>query len=215
MSQLAEQQRQERRIWAAAGSSHDRLIATLRILLPMAVGILTAFLALAPLTVGRDISFVLSKDRVDVARERMRVTHASYQGENSKREAFTLDAASAVQATSRDPIVHLRQLAATIQLQGGPATIRANQGRYDMDNQNIAIDGPVRFDSADGYHITTRDVFVDMDERMAHSRAPVDGTMPLGHFAADRMSADLERHIVRLDGRARLHIVQGRARAAR
>ena len=215
MSQLAEQQRHERRIWAAAGSSHDRLIATLRILLPMAVGVLAAFLALAPLTVGRDISFVLSKDRVDVARERMRVTRATYRGENSKGEAFTLEAASAVQATSRDPIVHLSQLDATIQLQGGPAMIRANQGRYDMDNQNIAIDGPVRFDSADGYHITTRDVFVDMDERMAHSRAPVDGTMPLGHFSADRMSADLERHVVRLDGRARLHIVQGRARAAR
>jgi len=215
VSELAEQQRQERRMWAAAGSSHDRLIATLRILLPMAVGVLAAFLALAPLTVGRDISFVLSKDRVDVARERMRVTHATYRGENSKGEAFTLEAASAVQATSRDPIVHLSQLDATIQLQSGPAMIRADQGRYDMDNQNIAIDGPVRFDSNDGYHITTRDVFVDMDERMAHSRAPVDGTMPLGHFSADRMSADLERHIVRLDGRARLHIVQGRARAAR
>jgi len=215
MSQLAEQQRRERRIWAANGSSHDRLIATLRIVLPMAVGVLAAFLALAPLTVGRDISFVLSKDRVDVASERMRVEHATYRGQNSKGEAFTLDAASAVQATSRDPIVHLTQLDATIQLQDGPATIRANQGRYDMDNQNIAIDGPVRFDSADGYHITTRDVFVDMDERMAHSRAPVDGTMPLGHFSADRMSADLERHIVRLDGHARLHIVQRRARAAR
>ena len=215
MSQLAEQQRQERRIWAAAGSSHDRLIATLRILLPMTVGVLAAFLALAPLTVGRDINFVLSKDRVDVAKERMRGIRDTYRGENSKGEAFMLEAGSAVQTTSRDPIVHLSQLKATIQLQGGPATIRANQGRYDMDNQNIAIDGPVRLDSTDGYHITTRDVFVDMDERVAHSRAPVDGTMPLGHFSADRMSADLERHIVRLDGHARLHIVQRRARAAR
>lgn len=215
MSQLAEQQRRERRVWAAAGSSHDRLIAGLRILLPMAVGVLAAFLALAPLTVGRDISFVLSKDRVDVAGERMRVEHATYRGENSKGQAFTLDAASAVQTTSRDPIVHLKALDAKIQLQDGPAAIRADQGRYDMDNQNIVIDGPVRFDSADGYHLTTRDVFVDMNERVAHSRAAVDGTMPLGRFTADRMSADLERHIVRLDGRARLHIVQGRARAAR
>lgn len=215
MSQLAEDQRRARRIWAANGSSHDRLIATLRIVLPMAVGVLAAFLALAPLTVGRDISFVLSKDRVDVASERMRVERAVYRGEDSKGEAFTLNAASAIQATSRDPIVHLTQLDAKIQLTDGPATIRANQGRYDMDNQDIAIDGPVVFDTADGYHITTRDVFVNMNDRMAHSRAPVDGTMPLGHFTADRMSADLERHIVRLDGRARLHIVQGGVRASR
>jgi lipopolysaccharide export system protein LptC len=215
MSQLAEQQRRARRVWAAAGSSHDRLIATLRILLPTAVGVLAAFLALAPLTVGRDISFVLSKDRVDVARERMRVSHALYRGDDSKGQPFKLEAISAVQATSRDPIVHLSGLNATIRLTGGPATIRADRGRYNMDNENIAIDGPVRFDSADGYHITTRDVFVTMNDRMARSRTPVDGTMPLGHFAADRISADLENHIVRLDGRARLHIVQARARAAR
>ena len=215
MSQLAEQQRQARRIWAAAGSSHDRLIALLRILLPVAVGVLAAFLAFAPLTVGRDISFVLSKDRVDVARERMRVTRAIYRGDNRKGQPFQLAAASAVQATSRDPVVHLSGLDATIQLTGGPAVIRANHGRYDMDNENIAIDGPVSFDSGDGYHIVTHDVLVDMNERVARSRAPVDGTMPLGHFSADRISADLEHRVIRLDGRARLHIVQGRATAAR
>jgi lipopolysaccharide export system protein LptC len=215
MSQLAELQRSERRVWAAAGSSHDRLIATMRIALPLAVGVLSAFLALAPLTVGRDISFVLAKDRVDVAKERMRVTRATYRGDDSKGQPFRLEAGSAVQATSRDPIVHLSQLNAQIQLTDGPATIRANRGRYDMDNENIAIDGPVRFDSADGYHITTRDVLFDMSERFAHSLGPVDGTMPLGHFAADRMRADLDRHIVYLDGRARLHIVQARGRGAR
>jgi lipopolysaccharide export system protein LptC len=145
----------------------------------------------------------------------MRVTRAIYRGDDSKGQPFKLEAASAVQATSRDPIVHLSQLNAQIQLTGGPATIRADRGRYDMDNQNIAIDGPVHFDSADGYHITTRDVLVDMDQRMAHSRGPVDGTMPLGHFSANRLSADLERHIVHLDGRARLHIVQARSRGAR
>lgn len=215
MSQLAEQQRSERRVWAAAGSSHDRLIAMMRIVLPLAVGVLSAFLALAPLTVGRDISFVLAKDRVDVAKERMRVTRASYRGDDSKGQPFRLDAASAVQATSRDPIVRLSQLNAQIKLTGGAATIRANNGRYDMDHENIAIDGPVRFDSADGYHIATRDVLIDMADRVAHSLGPIDGTMPLGHFSADRMRADLERRIIYLDGRARLHIVQARGRGAR
>ena len=105
MSALAEQQSRERRAWAAAGSNHDRLIAVLRILLPMAVGVLAAFLALAPLTVGRDISFVLSKDRVDVARERMRVTRATYSGDDRKGQPFELEAASAVAAprTSSTP----------------------------------------------------------------------------------------------------------------
>src|ERR1700709_2281070 len=127
MSQLAEQQRRERRIWAATGSSHDRLIATLRIVLPMAVGVLGAFLAFAPLTVGRDISFVLSKDRVDVATERMRVTRATYRGSQGKGQPFQLNAASAVQQTSRNPIMQLRMLTARIVLTGGPAVIRSDR----------------------------------------------------------------------------------------
>ncbi|WP_442679914.1 LPS export ABC transporter periplasmic protein LptC [Sphingomonas sp. ASY06-1R] len=215
MSQLAEQQRIERRRWAAAGSSHDGLIATMRILLPIAVGVLFALLAFAPLAVGRDISFVLSKDRVDVASERLRVTRASYRGDDKKGQPFTLDAASAVQQNSRVPIVHLATLNAKIQMSDGPATIRADRGRYDLNTENIAIDGPVRFDSKGGYHITTRDVLVDMSERLARSRGPVQGTMPLGNFSADIMRADLERRIVRLDGRTRLHIVQGQSRGAR
>lgn len=214
-SELADAQRRDRRAWAAAGSSHDRLIATARIGLPAAVGVLAAFLALAPLTVGRDISFVLSKDRVDVATERMRVTRAIYRGDDSKGQPFQLNAASAVQATSRDPIVKLTTLTANIKLADGPAIVRAPHGRYDMDNENVAIDGPVVFDGAGGFHVATHDVLLDMNSRTMASRAPVDGTMPLGRFSADRLRANLDTRVIILDGRARLHMVQGRSRGAR
>jgi lipopolysaccharide export system protein LptC len=212
MSELAEQQRVARRGWAAAGSDHDRLIGILRVVLPMAVGVLTAFLALAPLTVGRDISFVLSKNHVDVAGERMRVTRAAYRGQDSKGEPFQLNAASAVQATSRDPIVRLQQLDAKIQLTSGPATIHADRGRYDMDNQHVAIDGPVKYDDAGGNHILTRDVLIDMPGKVMVSRGPVQGTMPLGHYSADRLHALLDDRVIDLQGRAHLHIIQGKAR---
>lgn len=215
MSELAEQQRHERRAWAATGSSHDRLIAILRITLPMAVGVLVAFLAFAPLTVGRDISFVLSKDRVDVARERMRVTAAVYRGNDNQGRPFELDAASAVQQTSRDPIVKLTTLDAKIQQTEGPATIKAGYGRYDMNTQNIAIDGPVKFDTADGYHITTSNVLLRMEDRSLESRGDVQGTMPLGHFTADKLRAKLDDRVVQLEGHVRLHIVQGQSRGAR
>lgn len=215
MSQLAEQQRRERRSWAAAGSGHDKLIASARIVLPMAVGVLTAFLAFAPLTVGRDISFVLSKDRVDVASERMRVVRAVYRGDDQKGQPFQLNAASAVQATSRDPLVRLQQLSARITLSDGPATITSTHGRYDMDTQHIALDGPVVFDGSGGYHITTANVLLDMNSKQLASQRPVQGTMPLGNFSANAMRANLDTHVVDLVGRARLHIVQARSRGAR
>ena len=215
MSELAERLRRDRRAWAAAGGSHDRLIVVLRIAFPLAIGVLAAFLAFAPITVGRDISFVLSKDRVEVARERMRVTSAVYRGDDNQGRPFQLNAASAVQATSRDPIVRLTDLTARIQQTQGPALIRAGRGRYDMDNQHIAIDGPVLFDGAGGYHIKTRDVLLDMTSRTLESHGAVDGTMPLGRFRADKLRARLDDRIVNLDGRVRLHIVQGQSRSAR
>lgn len=214
MSELADQVRSERQLWAAAGSSHDRVIAIARVVLPMGVGALVAILAVAPLTLGRDISFVLSKDRVDVAGERLRVEAATYRGEDSKGQPFELRAGSAVQTSSRDPVVRLNDLSARIVLQDGPATIRANSGRYDMNSERVAVDGPVRFQSADGYELRTRDVAIDLKTRNVASGGRVDGEMPLGSFSGNRMTADLNNRVVVLEGQARLHIVQGRSRAA-
>jgi len=213
MSELADRVRSQRQLKAASGSAHDRLIAILRLVLPTAILALIVLLALAPLTVGRDISFVLSKDRVELARERMRVTSATYRGEDSKGQPFQLTAGSAVQVSSRDPIVRLDRLAASIELQDGPARIDAERGRYDMDSEKVAVDGPVLFRSADGYRIATRDVEIDLKTRKAASRGRVDGRMNIGNFTADRFTADLNERVVVLEGRARLHIDQRRANA--
>jgi lipopolysaccharide export system protein LptC len=215
MSQAADAVRSQRHLRAAPGSSHDRVIGTLRVALPLAIVLLVIALAFAPLTVGRDISFVLSKDRVQVAKERMRVSEALYRGEDSKGQPFQISAASAVQATSRDPIVRLEKLAAKIALADGPATLVANRGRYDMDSEKIAIDGPVLFRDAGDYRMRTRDVTVDLKTRSVASGGPVDGSMPLGTFAANRLTADLNDRVVVLQGDARLHIVQGRSRGPR
>jgi lipopolysaccharide export system protein LptC len=212
MSELADRVRTERQHWAVPGSSHDRLIRTLRILLPLAILALAILLAVAPLTIGRDISFVLSKDRVEVSKERLRVTEATYRGEDSRGRPFILRAGSAVQVSSRDPVVRLNALSARIAMAEGPATIAARKGRYDMDNERVAIDGPVVFRAQDGYRIQTRDVGIDLSSRQMASGGPVDGQMPLGTFSANRMRADLATRTVVLDGRARLHIVQGASR---
>ena len=180
MSTLAKEHRRSRRAWAVAGGSHDRLIGVLRILLPSAVGALLAFLALAPFTFGSEISFVLSKNGVDIAPERMRVTAAQYRGKDNNDQPFQLDAKSAVQQSSATPVVRLTDLNAKIMLDDGPATVVAGKGRYAMDNSRIALDGPVTLDDSTGYHIQTRDILIDMNTKHAISRGPVDGTMNTG-----------------------------------
>jgi lipopolysaccharide export system protein LptC len=198
--------------WAVPGGSHDRLVAVLRFLLPIGIILLVLLLGAAPLLKQQEISFVLAKDRVDVARERMRLTEAVYRGEDSKGQPFALRAESAVQTSSRDPIVQLNDLSARIRLRDGPASIVAPKGRYDMSSERVAVDGPVRIEAANGYALQTRNVLIDLNSRRLASHAAVDGRMPLGTFRANRLRANLEARTATLEGGARLHIVQSGSR---
>lgn len=212
MSLQAERQRGKRHVWAAPGSSHDRVVRPLKRLLPIAVGVLTAFLATAPFTHQSEVSFVLDKNKVEVARERMRITEAMYRGEDSKGQPFSLRAGSAVQKSSQEPVVQLRDLAARILLNDGPAVLTAQQGAYDMEQENLDVQGPVQFQSAGGYRLTTRDVGIDLQARKMESRGRVDGRMPVGTFSANQLKADLAERTVTLEGNARLRINQNAIR---
>jgi lipopolysaccharide export system protein LptC len=208
MSVQADHQRTNRQHWALPGGSHDRLIGSLKTVLPVMVGVLCAFLAMAPFSNAGDVSFVLDKNKVAVAKERMRVTEALYRGEDGKGQRFSLRAGSAVQKSSREPIVDLQDLSARISLSDGPAMLVAQKGRYDIESERVAIDGAVQFQAAGGYRLTTRDVGIDLKTRQMKSAGRVDGRMPIGTFSADRLEADLGQRTVTLNGRARLRIDQ-------
>jgi lipopolysaccharide export system protein LptC len=199
--------RTARQTWAAPGSRHDRLIAILQLVLPMGIGVLAAFLVMAPLFMGGDVSFVLDKNKVEVAKERLKIQAARYRGEDGKGQPFQLDAGSAVQKSSAEPVVELGTLAAAIQLKDGPARIRADRGRYDMTREQVDIQGPITVTAADGYRLGTHDATVDLKNRTLASGGAVSGTTPLGTFSGDRLSANLDERTVALRGNARLRIV--------
>ena len=208
MSKRADIQRNKRQQYAVPGGSHDRRIKLLSFVLPTCVGALAAVLALAPFTLAGELSFVLDKDSVDVARERMRVTEAIYRGEDSQGRPFSLKAGSAVQKSSRDPVVELQDLSARILLGEGPAQIRANNGRYDMDRETVRVTGPIQAETSDGYRLTTNNVTLDLKERTLISDDPVDGRTNIGTFRADSLQADLKERTVTLEGNAQLRIQQ-------
>jgi lipopolysaccharide export system protein LptC len=209
MSEAALAERLRKQSWAAPGGLHDIIVRTSKVVLPSSIGVLLAYLALAPLQKGPEISFILDKRKVDVAKERMRVEAAQYRGQDDLGRLFTIDAASAVQANSRDPIVDIAGMAARIILENGPASIRANKGRYDMEAESVNVIGPIMVTAADGYRLQTRDVAVDLNARTLQSRGRVEGRMPLGRFSADRLTANLPQKEVVLSGNARLRIEQG------
>ena len=198
--------------WAEPGSAHDRLVRWSKIALPSAVGALIAILAVAPLGKHSDVSFILDKKKVENAPERMRVEAARYVGTDNKGQQFTMLANRAIQRSSNIPLVDISGMMARLNLTQGPLLIAANQGRYNLDTQKVAIDGPVKVAGANGYRLATRDVTVDLKQRQMASAGPVAGQMRLGQFQAGQLHADLGERTVVLDRGARLKIVQGAVR---
>jgi lipopolysaccharide export system protein LptC len=209
MSEAPPEARAVRSGWARPGGAHDYLVKALKVLLPAGVGVLLAYLLLSPLSKDREISFLLDKNKVDVAKERLKVQQAQYRGQDNKGRAFTIDADRALQPSSADPVVQIEGMAARLDMADGPATIEAKNGRYNMDTQNVDVLGPILFTAADGYRLETRDVAVDLAKSRLQSGEGVEGSMPLGRFTAAKMEVDLPTRTVVLTGRARLHIVQG------
>ena len=212
MSEAATREREIQQRWAVPGSAHDRLVRWTKVVLPSAVGILIAILVFAPLDKKGDVSFILDKKKVQNAPERMRVETARYVGTDDKGQQFVMTANRAIQRSSDVPLVDIRGMYAQLGLARGPLMIAANQGRYNLDTQKVAIDGPVRVAGPDGYRLLTRDVTVDLKQRQLASAGPVSGQMRLGQFQAGQLKADLGERKVVLDGGARLKIVQGAVR---
>ncbi len=212
MADTASPERVSKQRWAEPGSGHDKIVRWTKIALPSAVGVLIAVLMLAPLDKKGDVSFILDKKKVQSAPERMRVEAARYTGTDEKGRQFVMTANRAIQPRSDTPVVDIRGMLAKLQLDQGPVLIAANQGRYNIDTQKVAIDGPVKVAGADGFRLKTSDVNVDLKQRQLASQGPAQGQMRLGQFRANHVRADLASHTVVLDGGARLKIVQGAVR---
>ncbi|GAA0656486.1 lipopolysaccharide export system protein LptC [Sphingomonas insulae] len=209
---MAERVRSTRQRWAAPGGRHDRFVALLNTGLPVGIGVLAAFLVMAPLTAGNEVSFVLDKNKVEVAKERMKLQAATYRGQDDKGQAFALNAGSAVQQSSSVPVVRINGMTADLALQDGPAKLRADQGRYDLNTEQMKVDGPITFRAANGYRLDTSDATIDLKSKTMNSQGKVTGTVPQGNFSADTLNADLEGRTVRLSGNARLRFVPGRTK---
>jgi lipopolysaccharide export system protein LptC len=212
VSEAADRKHEIKRHWAEPGSRHDAVVRATKFGLPLLIGALLAFLAIAPFDKRGDVSFILDKNKVDQAQERMRVERARYVGEDNKGQKFVIVADRAVQPTSNVPVVAIEGMRAQLNLGKGPLSIAALRGRYNLEQEQVLVDGPVRVAGPDGYRLATRDVTVDLDKRSLVSRGPVSGSMELGQFQAGQLRADLDARTVSLEKGVRLKIYQGAVR---
>lgn len=212
MSTQAEQIRDRRRTFAAPGGSLDRIVRVLAVALPAAVGVVAATMVVTPLSPRGEVSFLLDRNKVAIADDRLRVDNAMYRGQDNRGRPFSVAAGSAVQASASEPVVRMQDLTARMLLADGPAVLSASAGHYAIDQDVLAVDGIMRFTAADGYRMNVSDVSIDLKERILRGEGRVEGSVPAGTFSADRIVADIGARTVALEGHARMTMVPGRLR---
>jgi lipopolysaccharide export system protein LptC len=212
MTADADTLRSTRRAIAAPGGPHDLLVKRLSRLLPAGIGAIAALMILVPFSPRNEVSFILDRNKVAVAPDRLRVENAMYRGQDAKGRPFSITAGEAVQRSAREPIVQMHNLEARILLDDGPARLDAATGHYDIDREIMAIDGLVRLTAADGYRMTARDVSIRLEDRTMIGEGRVEGAIPAGTFSANRIVVDLGGRTIVLQGNARLRMVPGQLR---
>lgn len=193
---------------ALPGSRHEWVMGQFKWLLPTLAGALALAILVWPLLGVQEFSFLLAKDQVAIAPERLRVARAEYRGKTATGEAFAIQAGSAVQRSSAEAVVELNSLSATIDDRDGPSRVDAPKGRYFIDEDRLEVSGPVRLRSDGGYRINAETVQIDMKRRMLTSEAPVSGRTPIGTFSAASLSGDLAGKRMSLIGNVHVRITQ-------
>lgn len=209
MTAQADQIRDRRRAFAAPGGSLDRTVRWLAVGLPALVGVIAALMIVTPLSPRGEVSFLLDRNKVSVAEDRLRLDKAVYRGADTRGRPFSVSAGEAVQHSVEQPVVRMRDLVARMLLQEGPAVLTADLGRYNYVTERVLVDSQVNLAAADGYRMTASGVAVDLADKTLVGSGGVEGATPAGTFSANSLRADLTERTVTLEGNARLRMVPG------
>ncbi|BDI59954.1 LPS export ABC transporter periplasmic protein LptC [Qipengyuania nanhaisediminis] len=208
----AQELRSKRQHFAAPGGSHDKLVGFLARALPMGVGVVAALMVITPLSPRGEISFLLDRNEVAVIDERLSVDNAMYRGRDDLGRPFSITAGEAVQRSSVEGKVRMRELMAQLLLENGPARLSAPGGVYDINEDLVSVVGELRVRTADGYTMSASGVSFDLDKRTMRGTGGVKGAIPAGTFSARSMRADIEKRTLALEGDARLRMIPGKLR---
>jgi lipopolysaccharide export system protein LptC len=181
----------------------------------MAIGVVAALMVISPLSPRGEVSFLLDRNKVALIDERLRVDNAMYRGRDNQGRPFSLLAGEAVQASSVEGVVRMRDLVAQLLLTEGPAKLSAAGGAYDITAETVTVDGPLQLTTSDGYAMVASGVSLDLRARVMRGDDGVSGEVPAGTFSADSLRADLAARTIVLEGNARLTMVPGQLRMPR
>lgn len=164
-----------------------RVMAAMRLILPVSAAILLTVLALWS-RFGLDTnSFRLAMGALDLGSiDSLSMSNAHFDGLDVKKRPFSISADKAIQAQSNSDIVDLTALQADITTKDGAwLSLTSDTGRLQRAEQLLELQGQVNVFHDQGFELHTRDVHVDLGQDTAEGHSPVQGQGPSGELTAE------------------------------
>ncbi len=176
---------------AAHDNTYSRLIAWLRVLLPVLALVLLSTMFLIARTIDPNRALAYAKVNLDNLTRSQRVSAPRFSGVTEDGAALSFSAATA-EPDPDDPgsfsVIGMNAEIATPD--GGEVQITA--GRADVDNTSntLTMSGGVVLESSTRYHIEAEGLRAGMDRTWAESIGPVTARGPGGEIVAGRVALE-------------------------
>lgn len=176
---------------ALHGNAYSRVVAWLKVVLPLAALALLSTLFLLSRTTQTDPDLPFSDvDLQDRIREQ-RITAPNYAGTTANGASITVSARSARPDLETSGRASAEAVEARFRLDdGNEVEMRADEAVLDDGADEAVLSGNVLIESTTGYVIETQSLTSGLSEMRAESAGEVTGTGPAGRFRAGKMVMD-------------------------
>lgn len=182
----------------------SRLVAWLRVLLPLAALAILSTLFLLPDSPDPDAAIPYAEVDAEDLAQNPRMTRPEFSGVTDDGAAVTLAAESATPLAGKDGAAERLRLTWRA-ADGLAADLTAPQGQVDA--ENIRLDGGVRLTTSDGWAMTVPTLDTDTASGVMIGEGGLTAFAPFGRIDAERMEMSRNgdgQHVLNLSGGVRL-----------
>lgn len=173
---------------ALSDSSYSRLVAWLKLILPLlALGILSILFFLAR-TVDPELSIGIAEEDVVELANQSRLSAPSYLGVGPDGTAISLTAASARPDPQQDTMLLATDVSGRIEPQDGSwVTLRSDNARLDTSDSSVRLMDSVVLETSTGLRVEAESLDASLEAGEVSSKDRVTATAPFGTLTANAM----------------------------
>lgn len=167
---------------------HSRVIAWLKVLLPLAAMGIVAALFLTSRSIDPEAALTGAGIDVRELARQVRISNPDYSGMTEDGTAVRLSAASARPDPARPGWIGAEDVVALLEAADGTlTTLRGNHAELDRAADRFTLSGAVEVATSTGYRMLTEELTASLTRGELHSDLPVRAEAPYGELTAGSM----------------------------